>query len=219
MKAKTANQTQEVPALLTIEEVEKVCNNVFTPEQMAFLTEKTPESEIYQKVKNGKNYRYVKGSYVKKVLNLMFGFAWTEQIISKEYYPEFNQVVVNLRLCYTGKDGREYFKEQFGGADLEEGKPSLGDAFKAAATDALKKCASELGIAADVYGADDLQKTVLTDEEKAEKIKSLIKDVQDKGIKIVQGDAVFLNRILEEKETKSYDKAIAQLQKKLTTKK
>ena len=71
-------------------------------------------------------------------------------------------------------DGIEIQKEQFGGSDVkrfaQEGRDKnnrvlykagdiidLGDDYKAAATDALKKCAIELGMFLDIYGPRERQ--------------------------------------------------------------
>ena len=53
-------------------------------------------------------------------------------------------------------------KEQFGGADIKFKKGTkvpldYANDLKAAATDALKKCASELGIASDIYGKNEFK--------------------------------------------------------------
>lgn len=53
-------------------------------------------------------------------------------------------------------------KEQFGRADVKFKKGTkilldYGNDLKAASTDALKKCASELGIASDIYGANEFK--------------------------------------------------------------
>ena len=58
--------------------------------------------------------------------------------------------------------GQTIVKTQFGGADIKRhasgassGRPlSIADDYKAAASDALKKCASLLGIGLDLYGRD-----------------------------------------------------------------
>lgn len=59
-------------------------------------------------------------------------------------------------LIVHGIDGKTITKEQYGSQDIlkdKQGNPSVsyGDALKGAASDALKKCASLLGIALDLY--------------------------------------------------------------------
>lgn len=61
-------------------------------------------------------------------------------------------------------------KEQWGGSAIERYKSSktvidLGNNMKAAATDALKKCASLLGVGLHLYDVDEVGSTVLVDEE------------------------------------------------------
>lgn len=206
-------QESNVSVLINQSDIDKLKGCVLNEDQLKYITDPTPASEIYEKVgKDSKRRKYVKGSYVKKVLNLMFGFGWDEQVVSTNYYPDLKQVTVVLRFVYKGNDGETYFKEQFGGADLEV---SIGDAYKAAATDALKKCASELGLFSDVYGLDDLRTAPLTDDEKHQKIVEMCELLVKLDIKVVNSDHTFLQRVIENKEVKSYDKAIAQLQKKL----
>jgi isopentenyldiphosphate isomerase len=74
-------------------------------------------------------------------------------------------------------------KEQFGRADVKFKKGTeipidYGNDLKAASTDALKKCASELGIASDIYGKNEFKEIKVvkkdkTDDEKEKNIKSV----------------------------------------------
>ncbi|HEB13356.1 MAG TPA: hypothetical protein ENI13_00065 [candidate division CPR3 bacterium] len=130
-----------------------------TTKQVLQIFHKTPAIHIHQRPgKGGRgDFDYVTGVYVKKVLNYVFGFLWDFQIIDKG--REGDQVWVHGRLTIKRPKGLEpiIIKEQFGSADVKRKKSddsviSIGDDYKAAATDALKKCASEIGIASDVYG-------------------------------------------------------------------
>jgi hypothetical protein len=133
------------------------------PEQALYIAQKTPSQHIYtRKGKGGQVFDYVKGSYVKKVLNFTFGFMWDFIIVDKG--REGNQVWVQGRLSIRNKKGEVMIiKEQFGRADIKfykdkaRGMVDYGNDLKAASTDALKKCASELGISADVYNNEEDQ--------------------------------------------------------------
>lgn len=66
------------------------------------------------------------------------------------------KIYVQDRVILEQQQVQVAVKEQFGGADIKRERGSgievdYADDLKAAATDALKKCASSLGIAADIY--------------------------------------------------------------------
>lgn len=124
------------------------------------IMNQTPPKYIYKrKGRGGKMFDYVTGSYVEKVLNFVFGWNWDFEITT--HGREGNQVWVQGRLTVKGsKVGQQITKMQFGRADIKFLKSSremvdYGNDLKAASTDALKKCASLLGIASDIYGKMD----------------------------------------------------------------
>lgn len=131
-------------------------------DQLLFILQKTPKQHIYtRKGKGGGTFDYVTGVYVKKALNYVFGWMWDFNIVDKG--REGDLVWVQGRLTIKNKSGKEMIvKEQFGRADIKflrgtKTPVDYGNDLKAAATDALKKCASELGIASDVYGKQEFQ--------------------------------------------------------------
>lgn len=130
--------------------------------QLLFILQRTPKAHVYQrKAKGGGMWDYVTGVYVKKALNYVFGWMWDFEIRDKG--REGDLVWVQGRLTIKNKAGKPMIvKEQFGRADVKFRKGTkipldYGNDLKAAATDALKKCASELGIASDVYGKTEFQ--------------------------------------------------------------
>ena len=152
---------------ITESELSQVKDNTLNASQLNFLMSKTPQQYIKsRKGKGGQTWTYVSGYYMKKVLNFMFGWDW-DFIIEKEMVEiEAGQVIVRGRLvCRTG--GKEIIKTQYGRADIKflrsSQKPvDLGNDCKAAATDSLKKCAAELGIAMDVYSPGDFNEKNVT---------------------------------------------------------
>jgi len=133
-----------------------------TQQQLLFILQKTPKEHIYTRpAKGGGEWEYVTGVYVKKVLNYCFGWRWDFEI--KEHGREGNLVWVLGRLTIKNQKNEPIIvKEQFGRADIKFKKGTktpldYGNDLKAAATDALKKCASELGIASDVYGKNEFR--------------------------------------------------------------
>ena len=116
--------------------------------------------------KGGGEFDYVTGTYIKKVLNYTFGFQWDFEI--KEHGEKGNMVWVLGKLTIKDNNGKpRIIKEQFGRADVKQKKTGgdldFGNDLKAAATDALKKCASELGIASDIYGKNEFKEIQTVD--------------------------------------------------------
>lgn len=146
---------------------------IINEEQFNFLFKRTPQSSIYErKAKGGGTWKYVTGSYVKKVLNFISGFNWDFEIVEDKVMIEYKQVIVKGRLKIR-LDGQEVIKMQYGRADIKLKKSDqlpldLGNDLKAAATDCLKKCASELGVAADVYGANEFREVKVKVEKKSQ---------------------------------------------------
>jgi recombination DNA repair RAD52 pathway protein len=141
-------------------------SDVLTTEQILYIFRKTPKQYIYTRpAKGGGTWDYVKGSYVEKVLNYVFGFDWDFEIKSKE--EKYGQVIVSGRLTVRIGD-RSIFKEQIGRADIKMRKGTTtpldyGNDEKAAVTDCMKKCASKLGIASDVYAKDEYREIQMTE--------------------------------------------------------
>jgi hypothetical protein len=127
------------------------------PAQEAFLRQRTPKKFI--KIRPGPGVRpmqYVEVGYVINLLNQAFGWDWDfriqEQQIGKTQVWVRGELTVRLR-------GHEIVKGQYGGADIKTNRStnqplSVADDLKAAASDCLKKCASLLGVASDLYWHD-----------------------------------------------------------------
>lgn len=173
---------------ITESELSKV-ENKLNKEQLNFLFAPTPEAHKYQRpAKGGGKWTYVTGIYVKKVLNLMFGWDWDFEVVKSEYNLDFKQAIVLGKLTVRVK-GNPITKTQFGRQDIKfkvfykkdengqrvkdieeterQNKPlDLGNDLKGATTDALKKCAAEFGICGDVYGPNEYKSiTIIEDVE------------------------------------------------------
>jgi hypothetical protein len=129
--------------------------------QVDFLLQRTPSHEIkLRQGRGGMQFSYVEHGYVTERLNLVFGFNWDFEVMDKQILED--EVIVEAKLTVRTPGGQTIVKTQFGGADIKRhtsgsrnGKPlSIADDYKAAASDALKKCASLLGIGLDLYGRD-----------------------------------------------------------------
>lgn len=137
------------------------------------------QSWIKQRQQGGTTLSYIGGHTVIRLLNKAFNYQWSFEVISEEVKeslpkPAFdgwgknrkakldangNQVMepqppvakVLGRLTVPGIG----IKEQWGSKVLIGGATEQESAFKSASTDALKKCASLLGIGLELYGEDE----------------------------------------------------------------
>lgn len=135
--------------------------------QVIKMVQKTPPQHVYQRpAKGGGQWSYVTGIYIEKVLNFVFGWNWDFEIIAHGVQGE--QVWVQGKLTVKDDAGHSITKSQFGRADIKFKKDSkimldFGNDLKAASTDALKKCASLLGIASDIYGKAEFKQEANVD--------------------------------------------------------
>lgn len=159
--------------LIKAEDLSLVSQSALNEKQLQQLLKKTPEKYLKKRpAKGGGTWEYVSGGYVKKVLNLMFGFDWDFEIL--EQLIMHGEAIVKGRLtCRT--NGKTIIKTQFGNKDImfkkrsdqeriqnaERIPLSIGNDLKSAATDCLKKCAAEIGIAADVYNKEEFREIIL----------------------------------------------------------
>jgi hypothetical protein len=210
-------------ALIDKTELSLVKENSLNEHQLAQILKRTPNQYIKKRpAKGGGTWDYVTGGYVRKVLNLMFGWDWDFEIL--EHTIIGGEAVVKGRLtCRT--NGKQIVKTQFGNKEiiykkqtqdeiakgLEKVALSIGNDLKAAATDALKKCAAEIGIAADIYNKEDFNEVIVDTENTLEK--TLVDLYNLKSDSLSEDDKISVERIINEKETKSYRKTIKILQK------
>lgn len=128
-----------------------------TKAQLAFISQKTPSQFIKSRPgPGGISLAYVEVGYVISMLNQVFGYDWDFKVLDQQVGKK--QVWVRGELTVRVKD-HAVTKGQFGGADIKMNRSSgeavsIADDLKAAASDCLKKCASMLGIAGDVYWKD-----------------------------------------------------------------
>jgi len=210
-------------ALIDKAELSLVKDNTLNEHQLSQILKRTPANYVKKRpAKGGGTWEYVTGGYVRKVLNLMFGWDWDFEIL--DHVIIGNEAVVKGRLtCRT--NGKQIVKTQFGNKEiiykkqtqdeiakgLEKVALSIGNDLKAAATDALKKCAAEIGIAADIYNKEDFNEVIVDTENTLEK--TLVDLYNLKSDSLSEDDKISVERIINEKETKSYRKTIKILQK------
>ena len=102
--------------------------------------------------RNGQSISYIEGHAVVQRLNDALAGDWSFRVLEKDVLDGEVIVLGELR-------AGELVKQAFGGSEVtktRDGKiVSLADDLKSAATDALKKAATLLGVALQLYGADD----------------------------------------------------------------
>ena len=127
--------------------------------QKLALAARTPQEFVKtRKGRGGKTLSYVEGGYVVARLNQVFGplnWSWEEMRREssdrKVEKSSSGEVTVHGRLTIIDHiKGYKVWKEADGQHPIHDNVP-LGDAYKSANTDALKKAASLFGIAMDVY--------------------------------------------------------------------
>lgn len=180
----------------------------FSEREESLIKRVTPKEHTEEKTENGKKVRFVKGNYVKQVLNELFDYDWQETIIGKEFFATPTPcVIVHLRLTANTENGKQLFKEQFGGAYVEKNLPY---AYKAAATDALKKCASEIGLFADVY-TEEKTPEPLPDDPLAI-IEMMKRECIELEISFTKADEKFFHKTVTDKVIGNYEKCMYKLQ-------
>ena len=155
--------------LLTKEEIAKSNDLALNEAQLNFILQKTPKKFIRSRpAKGGGTWNYVAVGYVTKVLNLMFGWNWNFEIVKEEILIDAREVVVKGRLTVNA-NGKIIIKENYGNKEImfrkgTEKPLSIGNDMKAAASDALKKCASMIGVAQDIYAPEEFKEAIVQTE-------------------------------------------------------
>lgn len=212
-------------AIITKEDLNVTGDLSLNEAQLNLMLVSTPPKYIKQRpAKGGGTWDYVTGGYVKKKLNLMFGWDWDFEIVEEKILIEAAEVVVKGRLtCRT--NGKTIVKMQYGNKDIifkndwSDGNKiktniplSVGNDLKAAATDCLKKCAAEIGIAADIYNKEDFQsvKVATTDELRGE-LESLL---QQKRSVLSDEEITAIETIIMDEVSSEYKRTINNLKKR-----
>lgn len=196
------------PMKLELEQITRT-KSILNANQVQKIFNTTNKKYIYNKPgKGGGSFNYVRASYIRRTLDGIFGFNWDFEIMTPDQ-TAFEMAVmtgyITLKGRLTGRvqvDGKwvAIIREQYGRAEVKfmtetiggkkqkkidsfTGKPvplDFGNDMKAAASDALKKAASQLGIAADVYDPDEfIPYEIAGSQEADERSKNAKKMAQD----------------------------------------
>ena len=119
MKKKQKNKKNKL-ALVSEADLSLVDSNSLNGKQLKVLLKRTPKQYIKTRpAKGGGTWEYVTGGYVKKCLNLMFGWDWDFEIIDEKIFfrlihcdPKFGSdiiliiVVISIQMIwsYIGND-------------------------------------------------------------------------------------------------------------------
>lgn len=147
--------------------------SLLTEKQKNILKQEIPEKQISI---TPDKFKYVSSPIIIAILNKAFDYVWNWEILDQKIepcvpYPKHPQIEgsyawVKGRLHYPFKNGDKYdwaFKDAIGGKVIVGQAKVQSQVFKSASTDALKKAASLLGIAPNVYMSDELY-TLLQEE-------------------------------------------------------
>lgn len=195
-------------------EVSLVPNGFFNENQVKILLKKTPEKFI-KKRKIGKfEVSGVSGGYIKKMLNLIFTWDWDFEVVRYDVNIEAGQVITLGKLTCRS-NGKSITKMQTGCCEIDYNNKkivNLGNSIKASNTDALKKCASEIGIASDIYNKEEFREVEIENNQQDEyNLKDLRILFIEKEEFLSPSDMLNIERIIEKEEENSYKKAITHL--------
>lgn len=96
----------------------------------------------------GMTFDYIGAEYAIQLLNEAFDYSWDSRVFHHENTGDL--VIVGVELKVWDDAGNSVTKQQFGSCNINRGV-DVGSAFKGAASDGLKKCASQLGLALELY--------------------------------------------------------------------
>ena len=102
-------------------------------------------------------FNYVPVAWFIQQLNLIFAHQWDLDVLDHDIVKD-SQIWAKVKLTVRGPDGVVVTKTQFGSSEVKKTKEGrvidVGDDLKAAVSDGLKKCATLIGLAWDVYSGE-----------------------------------------------------------------
>ena len=143
-------------------------NQGITDTQWKAIGAITPADKIKTRPGNaGRMFTYVEVGYVISQLDEAFGRLWDWEVIEQNVGQ--SQVWVRGRLTIHVAPNFDLKKDAFGSSDIKKFTTTkmaidIGNDLKSASSDALKKAASYLGIASDVYFPHEYQDDDSTDQ-------------------------------------------------------
>lgn len=127
-----------------------------TAKAKQIIEQPLPQEKIKQRPgKAGRTFDYVTPDFVIRLLNEAFDYRWDTHVFHQGMYGD--TALVGLNLTVWDAEGNPISKSQFGACDVGRGM-GPGEAFKGAASDAMKKAATLLGVALELYNDDETPK-------------------------------------------------------------
>lgn len=197
----TKAEQQEKRLQLEVAQVSRT-KSILNANQIQKIFNSTPKRFQYSRpAKGGGNWTYVRVAYIRRTLDGLFGFNWsfipetttleafevakvTGSAVIKgtlvcEVLDEKGDHVATLK---KGDYGSHAVKFTKGTKEGTRDPLDFGNDIKAANSDCIKRCAAQLGIAADLYDPDEFQdiEIIGSDETSAreEQRKKLIEDAK-----------------------------------------
>lgn len=128
----------------------------FTEASINVLRRSLPKDTIKQRQgPGGMKFNYIEAKEVISLLNEAFNFEWSSEVISSSVIE--NTVVVLTRLKVNGITHEAYGSaeiKRFSSGSKQGQAVDLGNDYKSANSDAIKKAATRLNIGLELYGND-----------------------------------------------------------------
>ena len=113
------------------------------------ITRRLPPEKIKQRPGGGgMTFDYITPDVVIDILNEAFDYQWDSRVFDSK--REESTVIVGIELTVRSEDGTPVVKQQYGSCEITRGL-GVGEAFKGAASDGLKKSATLFGVALELY--------------------------------------------------------------------
>lgn len=98
----------------------------------------------------GMTFDYIGTEHAIQLLNEAFDYAWDSKVVEHQILSDGTLAVALVEIKVWDDSGSPIIKQQFGSCNINRGV-DVGAALKGAASDGLKKCASQLGVALELY--------------------------------------------------------------------
>lgn len=157
-----------------------IAEPVFSEKQLIALVQQTPAKYVKTRQgRGGRQFSYTTVSYVQDRLNQIFGWGWSFQVKDHGQSPQGSLWVLGSLTILDPKTRQIVVtKEQFGSSEYKTGsngkEVDYADDLKSATSDALKKCASLLGIALDLYATEEVAGDI------KDRVRGVVQDIINK---------------------------------------
>lgn len=98
----------------------------------------------------GMTFDYIGTEHAIQLLNEAFDYSWDSRVVEHDIIAGGSLAIALIEIKVWDSQGSPIVKQQFGSCNINKGVDP-GSALKGAASDGLKKCASQLGVALELY--------------------------------------------------------------------